>query len=251
MISVNSIDEKKIRVIVENVVTTLLSSDRNTSSSEEGVIKFKLNHEKKELDKTLYQKHYIQLESWRNVLFQLKLIGCDINRYGGCGYGNISLRAGNSGISNQFLITGTQTGHLEKLSFQEYSLVNSFNIDKNSMTSIGMALPSSESLSHAVLYQASGKINSVFHVHHPELWQKKDELKIPQTSPDIPYGTVEMAIEIGNLYKKNQGGFTQKKIMAMGGHEDGLITFGKDPHESALILLAWLAKAYIPEMVMR
>ena len=58
------------------------------------------------------------LETWRKPLVESGLIG----HYdeAGVGYGNISVRCGDT---KQFLISGTQTGHLADTDEQHYSLV--------------------------------------------------------------------------------------------------------------------------------
>jgi hypothetical protein len=34
------------------------------------------------------------------------------------------------------------------------------------------------------------------------------------------------------------------RILAMGGHEDGIVVFGRSPEEAGGVLLRWLARAY-------
>ena len=91
-------------------------------------------------------KGLIGINIWRQKLFALGLIGSyedDI------GFGNISIRVRNS---SQFIISGTQTGHIPFLKNYHYTLVTSFNIEKNSLTCQGPIKASSESLTHAAIY---------------------------------------------------------------------------------------------------
>src|SRR5262245_50101692 len=60
------------------------------------------------------------INTWRQKLFELGLIGA---YKGQIGFGNISIRVRNS---SQFIITGTQTGHIPFLENHHYTLVTSF-----------------------------------------------------------------------------------------------------------------------------
>ena len=51
-----------------------------------------------------------------------------------------------------------------------------------------------------------------------------------------------MAAEVGRLYR--EGIFAERRILAMGGHEDGILVFGRSPEDAGRVLLTWLARAY-------
>ena len=70
----------------------------------EGVIKFTIDHQPSAL--TVATPH--TLNSWRAIFKKLGLIGQVKDRYQGLGFGNLSMR-----IEHGFLISGTQTGHIE------------------------------------------------------------------------------------------------------------------------------------------
>ncbi len=101
--------------------------------------------------------------------------------------------------------------------------------------------PSSEALSHAAIYKALPNINYVFHVHSSGIWKHADTLNIPVTSPEIAYGTVEMAEEITRLCQtdalKNGG------MLSMGGHQDGVIAFAATAAEAGTALVKSLVAA--------
>ena len=80
-----------------------------------------------------------------------------------------------------------------------------------------------------MFYQSSSEINVVVHAHHSGLW-KKNKDKRPTTSSTVPYGTVEMADEIKRLLETTN--LSEKKVLIMAGHEDGLICFGKNFEET-------------------
>ena len=88
-----------------------------------------------------------------------------------------------------------------------------------------VAVPSSESLTHAAIYESDPTISAVIHCHDSVSWATLLD-RAPTTSKSVAYGTPEMAYEIMRLFTvsdvRNTG------IFAMGGHEAGIVTFGKD-----------------------
>ena len=95
-----------------------------------------------------------------------------------------------------------------------FSTVINFDTQKNWVQCEGPIIASSESMSHAVIYQERPEVNAVFHVHHLELW-KKWLYKIPTTPKTAAYGTPEMANEIIQLFKTTT--VIDQKIFAMAG----------------------------------
>lgn len=185
-----------------------------------------------------YQCHWTQqasvkpqeitaLNQWRNQLYQLGLIGQYDN---GIGFGNLSCRLNQK---HHFLISGTQTGGIPQLTAQHYTKVTDFNWVQNYVTCIGATKASSESLTHGALYVANPEINAVLHIHHLQLWQQLLNV-VPTTNPNCAYGTPEMAEDIVRLCRDNSG---QQQIIVMSGHQEGIITFGKDFNEAGAILL--------------
>jgi ribulose-5-phosphate 4-epimerase/fuculose-1-phosphate aldolase len=192
---------------------------------EEGVIKFNCNWIQGEpLDAELIH----ELNTWRDKLYSLKFIGVTED---GIGYGNISVRYQN----NQFIITGSGTGAFEKLAPEHYTLVTEYNIHQNSVTCVGPVKASSESLTHAMIYECCNEVNAVFHVHDHALWEKLLET-LPSTNANVPYGTPEMAYEIRRLF--NEHHLQHHRIFAMGGHEDGVIAFGTTTAETGRLFLS-------------
>jgi hypothetical protein len=53
---------------------------------------------------------------------------------------------------------------------------------------------------------------------------------MPSTAPQAAYGTTAMAVEIKKLLKHPI--ILEKGILAMGGHREGIIAFGKNPGET-------------------
>ncbi|MCB1057922.1 MAG: class II aldolase/adducin family protein, partial [Acidobacteria bacterium] len=141
-----------------------------------------------------------------------------------------------------FLITGTQTAGLACIGVGDLCVVERYDARANRATSHGLVLPSSESLTHGAVYDLGPQIRFVFHGHGPVLWRRARELRIPVSDPRVAYGTPEMAAEVQRLFRSGTLGETQ--IFAMGGHEDGIVVYGRSAEEAGQILLRYLARAY-------
>ncbi len=188
---------------------------------DEGYIKFNLNWSEKTFG--FKECDYLEINSCRNRLYELGLIGAYPD---GIGFGNISIRD----IANEFIISGSATGNFKNLSKKQYSLVRDYNIPKNSVHCKGISKASSESLTHAAIYETNKEIMAVIHIHNECMWNKyKNEL--PTTNVKAEFGTPEIALEIQKLTIHNQG------IIIMGGHPEGIISYGNSLHEAEEILL--------------
>jgi L-ribulose-5-phosphate 4-epimerase len=192
--------------------------------NEEGVIKYHSNWVK---GKPLPGRFVKELNLWRDKLHAIGLIGVTED---GIGYGNISTRF----KGDQFIISGSGTGHIPSLAVDHYTLVTGCHFEQNTVHSEGPIQPSSESLTHAMIYRCSDSTQAVIHVHHRTLWEQLLEL-YPGTSKDIAYGTVAMAGEITRLFSETNVADT--KLFAMGGHDSGIIAFGKNLDEAGNLLL--------------
>ena len=194
---------------------------------EEGSIKFncKIIEEKIEIPPALF----VPMNSWRNILWQKGLIGSYPD---GIGYGNISVRLPGS---DRFYISGTSTGGISHLGPEHYALVEDCKPALNSIRCRGLIRASAESMSHSAIYLANPEVDAVVHIHNKYLWEKYLDL-LPTTSKDVEYGTPAMAMEIGRIMLLPET--LQKRVFVMGGHEEGLVSFGKTVEEAALIILA-------------
>jgi L-ribulose-5-phosphate 4-epimerase len=191
---------------------------------DEGYIKFRcIWNEAKPISKN----QLIEINKWRDTLYNLGLIGAYNN---GIGFGNISIRSDDQ----TFIITGSATGGLKTLNENHYTLVNEYDLIQNSLICSGPIKASSESLSHAVIYECSRETNAVIHIHNLEMWENNIH-KVPTTREDISYGTVEMANEIKRLFINTNVNI--EKIIVMAGHKEGIVTFGKTLDEAGEILL--------------
>lgn len=167
-----------------------------------------------------------ELMVWRDRLWQAKQIGLYPN---GIGYGNISLRLS----PHSFAVSGTQTGHLAQTTPQHYTLVDGWDIPRNTLHCTGPLQASSESLTHAALYDYSDAIQAIIHGHNRPLWQRGRGV-LPTTDANVPYGTPAMADEMVRLLEQDD--LSQKRILIMAGHEEGVLVFGPTLEAAAEVL---------------
>lgn len=173
-----------------------------------------------------------ELNAHRTRLRHLNLIGVYPD---GIGYGNISIRC----ICG-FYISGAATGDLLELGPEHYARVIAYDFARNWVKCEGPAQASSESMTHAAVYQADASVNAVIHVHHAGLWRALLH-KVPTTSNEVEYGTPEMAYEIGRLFRETD--VRNRRILAMAGHEEGIISFGPNLPAAMSVLLEAMSSA--------
>ena len=183
------------------------------------------------------------LNAWRKILFMANLVGQDVDRYGGAGYGNVSQRLERAvkGTQPRFAISGTQTGGLVELTADHYAIVTETWPEENRVVATGPIMPSSESLTHGMLYVVDQAANFILHAHSPEIWQNASALGIPTTSASVAYGTPEMAEEVRRLFRDTP--VRERKILCMGGHTDGVMSFSRTAEEAGCVMMAYLARA--------
>jgi len=170
------------------------------------------------------------LNAYRQRLYELKLIGAYGN---GIGYGNISRRYGAGG---QFIISGSATGNFPVLSAGHYALVTKVEAMQNRLWCEGPVVASSESMSHAAVYEECPWVNGVIHVHNPGLWKALLH-KVPTTDKSAPYGSPEMVAAILQLLRKTK--LKELKIFVMEGHEEGIFSFGRSLGEAFEVLMGY------------
>ena len=218
---------------------------------DEGYVKFR---QERIPSQALPEACWRGLEEARNLLYRAGLIGMYPD---GIGYGNISWipPSPTPQAALQFVISGTQTGHLEHLDGRHYVRVLRSDAASNSIYCEGPLDASSESMTHAAVYQALIEAGSgaeepkadlpreplspqtcVLHVHHLAHWTRLLNL-LPCTAGDVPYGTPAMAEEVGRLFKESE--LKNIGVFAMGGHEEGLVSFGASPQEALQRLRIW------------
>lgn len=187
----------------------------NQQPPDEGYIKFRAEWVKTE---PFAWGDLAELNLWRDACYRAGWIGAYPN---GISFGNLSQRCN----WFQFYITGSATGHLARLGPEHYAMVMGAEIDRNVLHCRGPIIASSESMSHAVIYETLPGVQGVIHIHHPGLWRHLLR-RAPTTPEEVPYGSPKMAYAIRQLITDTY--LPDTGVLAMGGHPEGIIAFGRD-----------------------
>lgn len=197
---------------------------------DEGYIKFQADWTR---TSPLSDPRLADLQIWRDRLYDLGLIGAYPD---GIGFGNISCRYDDEG---RFLISGSATGNLPRLTAGHYALVTEVDIDANRLRCEGPVIASSESMSHAVIYRECPWVNGVIHVHNLALWERL-LYRAPTTDDSATYGSPEMAYSIIDLLQTTN--LPEVKLFVMAGHREGIFSFGRNLDEAGEVLLDWMSE---------
>jgi len=168
-----------------------------------------------------------ELNACRRKLVDQHLLGVYPN---GIGFGNVSVRDGRT----SFYITGSATGGLAELTPADCVRVVAYDFARNWLSYEGAAIPSSESLTHAAIYESDASTSAVIHCHDSALWAMLLD-RVPTTSKTVAYGTPEMAYEIIRLFQISD--VRSEKIFVMAGHQAGIVTFGKNLEEAFQVMM--------------
>ena len=180
----------------------------------------------------------LQIRAWREILIRLGGVGQTPERYQGLGFGNLSARDPEQ--QEEFVITASQTGGVRHLTDEDLTRVVGCNLDRFWVDAEGEQPPSSETLTHAMLYAADARIEWVFHCHLPELWQAAVQLALPTTALDVDYGSPEMVIAVAELLASHH---SRPLVFATLGHQDGIFACGATARDTGGLLVSYLARA--------
>ena len=178
------------------------------------------------------------LLAWRTILRRLQLIGQTPDRYGGLGFGNLSFR--DPDHPQEFIITASQTSGSADFSADDLTRIQSCHLERFRVTALGSHPPSSETLTHAMLYAADARLHWVFHVHCPEIWHRTEPLGLPVTEADVGYGSPAMVSALAELLAAQQ---SRPLVFTTLGHADGVFSCGTTAPDTGGLLVATLARA--------
>jgi len=154
--------------------------------TKEGVTKFNRQYR---LTERVTGEDFHELDRWRDIFYSLDLIGLNNKKEG---KGNVSklvnLRYNEPKNKKWFVITGSQTGHLEELARENYCVVLGYYPEENRVVqAVKQAECSSESMTHGIVYDCDPSAKYVFHVHSPHIWTESERLEIPITNRSVEY----------------------------------------------------------------
>src|SRR5262249_41574757 len=170
-----------------------------------------------------------ELNAWRRKLLHQHLLGMDSN---GVGFGNVSVR---EGATRNFYISGSATGGLPMLTPTDCVRIVAYDFANNCLRYEGAAIPSSESLTHAAIYESDSSVCAVIYCQDLALWRALLDCA-PTTSKAVAYGTPEVAYEIICLFELSD--VRSKKMFVMAGHQAGIVAFGKNLEVALGVLMA-------------
>jgi ribulose-5-phosphate 4-epimerase/fuculose-1-phosphate aldolase len=204
---------------------------------DEGYVKFTARHENAQIPQAAFAARRLpELNEARKKCFTLGLVGVYSN---GIGYGNLSIRV----RDDEFLVSGTATGAKPVLNNEDYCLVKSFDIARNSIASRGLVQASSESMTHGAVYRAGHGVNCVIHIHSKKIFDGLLRDNYPFTPKIAAFGTPEIALAIEKCVEKI--GSDEGQIV-LAGHDEGIIVYGANL-ERALHLMLVLHNKYMGE----
>jgi ribulose-5-phosphate 4-epimerase/fuculose-1-phosphate aldolase len=200
----------------------------------EGYVKYTAEHTTAPAIET---PRWEELNRAKTKLREMGLVGMTSN---GIGFGNLSLRV----EGNKFLISGTATGALPVLGPEGYCLITLFDVDENRVVSTGPVKPSSETMTHGVIYRSCPGVNCVIHIHSRAIFDGMIRDKYPATPETAAYGTTDIARAIGKLvhHDSDDSGRNEGSIV-LAGHDEGVIVYGSTV-ERALSLTEELYNKY-------
>lgn len=143
-------------------------------------------------------------------------------KYDGGSYGNLSFKDGAS-----FIITA---GGVDLESIKQEKLVRVINckLDKKEVYVEGLQEPSSETILHWLIYKKRRDARAIFHGHSQIVLEHAEELKLPITKKEYPYGTIKLAKEVVKILDNND-------VVLMRNH--GFIIIGDSIQKAGKLLL--------------
>jgi ribulose-5-phosphate 4-epimerase/fuculose-1-phosphate aldolase len=210
-------------------------------SAAEGVIRFEYQLERAPAPLAT-GADFVRLNAWRSILHRLSLIGQCASRYDGYAFGNVSLRCPQNPAT--FLITASQTSGKPRAEPEDWTQVNRPDLRQFRVDAVGLLPPSSESMTHAMIYQADSQVSCVLHVHSPDIWTRTDRLVLPHTGTAAAYGTPDLASHVRQLFRDHA---VRPLVFTTLGHEDGVFACGRDVDSAAHALMDVLAAALSAE----
>lgn len=189
------------------------------------------------------------LLAWRELLMRQDLIGQDPMRYDGYSFGNLSARlaptqlgakATSSATNGLFIVSASQAAHRDHADPATWTTIDMVNLGRFWVEGRGDLPPSSETMTHAMIYGAEPNAQFVFHAHSPEIWNNADALMLPATAANVPYGSPAMSQAVIDLLSANM---SRPLVFVTKGHTDGVFALGPTARDTGGLLTSYLARA--------
>jgi ribulose-5-phosphate 4-epimerase/fuculose-1-phosphate aldolase len=203
----------------------------------EGIIRFAYDLQPPAVA-VLEETQFRELAGWRVLLRKLELLGQHPDRYEGLGYGNLSLR--DPERPDEFIITASQSSGESQLGLEHMVRITNCSLQRFWIDAEGELPPSSEAMTHAMIYHSDPRVQWVFHCHSPELWAAASALALPCTPEDVVYGSSDMVSAVAELFERHH---SRPILFASLGHQDGIFSCGASARDAGGLLVTYLAKA--------
>ncbi len=110
--------------------------------------------------------------------------------YEGSSLGNLSFRPRQG--EDSFIITASQLELKDNLTAEAFVRVHTCDFEQKIVRASGVREPSSESMLHFEIYRARGDINAIFHGHCAPILRRAEELRLPVTRREEPFGSTAL-----------------------------------------------------------
>ena len=208
------------------------------SQPAEGAIRFRYRLAAPDGDDRLDRDDLARLRAWRTILKRLQLIGRDARRYDGFAYGNLSVRDRTD--RSRFFVTASQTSGAKTLRDADLVRVDRCDVERFEVAAVGDRAPSSESITHGMVYATDATIAWIMHGHAPSIWRAAADLRLATTGPDVEYGSRAMAVAVDALLTSERA---RPLLFATLGHEDGVFACGATADDTGALLVRTHAAA--------
>jgi L-fuculose-phosphate aldolase len=110
--------------------------------------------------------------------------------YEGASLGNLSFRQEKG--KDSFIITASGLELKENLTADAFVRVYACDHEREIVSAGGVREPSSESMLHFEIYKARSDINAIFHGHCPSILERAEEMCLPVTRREEPFGSISL-----------------------------------------------------------
>ncbi|HET6474208.1 MAG TPA: class II aldolase/adducin family protein [Pseudomonadales bacterium] len=215
-----------------------MTTPAHSTPAAEGAIRFRYRLAPPGDRDRLARDAFARVRAWRQILKRLQLIGRHARRYDGYGYGNLSVRDPHD--PTRFYVTASQTSGAPRLRVTDLVRIDRCDVDQFEVDAVGDRAPSSESITHGMVYAADPAVAWIMHAHAPAIWRAAACLGLATTPPDVEYGSRAMALAVEALLAREPA---RPLLFATLGHTDGVFACGTTADDAGALLVRTHAAA--------
>ncbi|HET6471070.1 MAG TPA: class II aldolase/adducin family protein, partial [Pseudomonadales bacterium] len=118
--------------------------------------------------------------------------------------------------------------------------VDRCDVERFEVDAVGDRAPSSESITHGMVYAADAAIGWIMHAHAPAIWRNAARLGLATTGRDVEYGSRGMAAAVRALLARDH---RRPLLFATLGHADGVFACAATADDAGALLVRTHAAA--------